>query len=278
MNSIDHESFAFGIIAAPSSLHVDLARPFIEHETPVFIEKPLHHDLGPARRLAAEVDSVDVTTLVGCNMRFHPGLQTTRRLLRDQCVGDPLTATIVAGSYLPDWHPEEDYRQSYSARSDLGGGVTLDAVHEINYARWLFGEVTEVTAWIDHVSSLEIDTEDLAQLHLRFDSGVSAQLHLDYFHRPYRRGCHITTTDGCIDWDWSRESVRWYDATADRWAEESYAGWEVNQMYVDELAHFLDCVRGEATSICDVHEGLADLRVVEAAKESSETGRRITLA
>ena len=207
LNSIDYGSFAFGIIAAPSSLHADLARPFIKHETPVFIEKPLHHDIGPARRLAAEVDTVDVTTLVGCNMRFHPGLQTTRRLLRDQRVGEPLTATIFAGSYLPGWHPDEDYRQSYSARPDLGGGVTLDAVHEINYARWLFGEVTEVTAWIDHVSSLEIDTEDLAQLHLRFDTGVSAQLHLDYFHRPYRRGCHITTTDGSSP---SRCSRRWW--------------------------------------------------------------------
>jgi predicted dehydrogenase len=264
------------VVAAPTSLHVSLALKSASQRCHLFIEKPLSHDWRDVERLLETVKQNNLMTLVGCNMRFHPGLSMLKSLLVDGAIGNVIAARVEVGQYLPDWHPWEDYRQSYSARREMGGGVILDAIHEIDYIRWLLGEVAGATCLAGKLSQLEIDTEDMAAILLRFENGTVGEVHLDYIQRAYRRTCQIIGEDGTLHWDYTAGEVRWFSAQTKQW--KVYAnpdGWEANHMYLDEMKHFLRCVAGEEKPALDVFDAARVLQIALAAKESARQQRWI---
>lgn len=266
------------LITTPTALHLPVALAAAQHGCHLFIEKPLSHARDGVDRLIGAVQRRGLVTLVGCNLRFHPGLRTVKRLLQDGAVGRVIAARVEVGQYLPDWHPAEDYRENYSARRDLGGGVILDAIHEIDYVRWLIGEVADVACLAGRLSALEIDTEDTAALILRFDQGAIGEVHLDYVQRAYRRTCQVIGEEGTIHWDYTAGEVRWYSARDREWRVFSNpAGWQPNQMYVDEMSHFLGCIVGEERSELDVPEAAKVLGIALAAKTASREQRWVSL-
>ena len=266
------------VIAAPTALHLPIALEAAERGVHLFIEKPLASAWEGVERLAGLVGERQLVALVGCNMRFHPGLATVKRLLAEHAVGRIIAARVEAGQYLPDWHPWEDYRQSYSARRDLGGGVILDAIHEIDYIRWLLGEVTGVFCLAGKLSSLDIDTEDNAALLLRFENGAIGEVHLDYVQRVYSRTCQIIGEQGTIHWDYGAGQVRWYSAREKDWrCFANPAGWNANTMYLDEMRHFVDCLARRAAAAQDLLEAARVLRIALSAKASALEPRWIEL-
>jgi predicted dehydrogenase len=266
------------VITTPTSSHLALALEAARRGCHLFIEKPLSHDWNDVERLLEVVQRRELMTLVGCNMRFHPGLRAVRTLLQERAVGRIVSARVEVGQYLPDWHPAEDYRTSYSARRELGGGVILDAIHELDYIRWLIGEVASLTCVTGKLSGLEIETEDTAALLLRFDSGAIGEVHLDYVQRAYSRTCQVIGDEGTIHWDYVAGRVRWYSARARRWQIFSDpSDWEPNCMYVDEMKHFRRCLAGEAEPELSVFEAAKVLRIALTAKESARQQRWIEL-
>jgi predicted dehydrogenase len=206
-------------------------------------------------------------------MRFHPGPAMVQSLLGQGRIGRILFARIHTGSYLPNWRPRQDYTQSYSAKSAMGGGCILDCIHELDLARWYLGEVDEVYCVAEHLSSLHIDVEDVAMLVCRHRDGMLSEIHLDYVQHTYERGCQIVGEQGAIFWDFARGEVRLFDADGDVW--ETFAqpeGWEINQMYIDELHHLLACLRGEVTSTLPIPEALDVMRLALGAKASARAG------
>lgn len=261
-------------ITAPTSLHVSLALRAAEHGCHLFIEKPLSHSRDGVRRLEKLAREMNLVTLVGCNMRFHPGLRTLKRLVQEGRAGTIVAARVEVGQYLPDWRPTEDYRDSYSAKTELGGGIVLDAIHEIDYIRWLLGEVVEVACMADRLSHLEIETEDTAGILFRFASGAIGELHLDYVQRSYSRSCRIIGDEGTLEWDYEAGETRAYSADSSVW--DVYPvdeGWKANSMYLNELSHYFECLSGNAESEQDVKEGARVLDLALAAKESAAAGR-----
>ena len=266
------------LITAPTSAHVSLALQAAEHGCHLFIEKPLSDRLEGVAQLLKAVQEKNLVTLVGCNLRFHPGLANVKKLLEEGAIGRVVAARVEVGQYLPDWHPWEDYRQGYSARRDQGGGVILDAIHEIDYIRWMLGEVEAVACFTGKLSHLDIETEDTAAILLRFTSGAIGEVHMDYVQRAYSRTCHIIGDEGTIRWDYMAGEVRWYSAAAREWQVfANPPGWEPNQMYLEEMQHFLKCLTREEEPALDVFEGTRVLEVAVGAKASAETGQLVEL-
>jgi predicted dehydrogenase len=266
------------VIAAPTALHLSLAVEAAERGMHLFIEKPLASSWDGIESLVTLANDKDLVSLVGCNLRFHPGLLTIKRLLGEGVVGRITAARIAVGQYLPDWHPWEDYRQSYSARAELGGGVILDAIHEIDYGRWLLGEVEGVFCLAGKLSDLEIDTEDSAALLVRFADGALGEIHLDYVQRTYHRTCQIIGDEGTIHWDYTTGQVRWFSAHNKTWRSfDNPEGWQANQMYVDEMRHFIGCLAGCVQSEQDLSEAARVLSIALAAKASAQSRRWIDL-
>ena len=259
------------LICTPTSLHIPAAMAAARKGCHLFIEKPLSHTMEGVDELIEIVAQKKLISLVGCNMRFHPGLMKVKMLLEAEAIGRVIAARIEAGQYLPDWHPSENYRKGYSAKSNLGGGVILDAIHEIDYIRWMLGEVESIACFSGRVSKLEIETEDTAAIIMRFISGTIGEVHLDYIQRVYSRTCHIIGDEGTIRWDYNTGEVRYYSAETKEWQIfKNPPGWIPNQMYLDELSHFLRCINGEEQPTLDIIQGELVLKIALAAKASAE--------
>jgi predicted dehydrogenase len=263
----------FAIIASPTHLHAEQALEVARRGCHLFVEKPLSHMNKTLEELAEEIGRRGLISLVGCNMRFHPGPAKVKELLEQEVVGKLLFARVHTGSYLPGWRPWQDYRKSYSANAAMGGGCLLDCIHEIDLTRWYIGEVEEVFCVAGHLSSLEMDVEDVAALICKHANGTLSEIHLDYVQRTYERGCQIVGEQGSIFWDYNEGTVRWFDAGQNSWKTFAQPkDWQVNQMYVDELKHFLECVRAGRQTTLPVSDAVEIMRVVFAAKTSADSG------
>jgi predicted dehydrogenase len=266
------------LVCNPTSLHVPTALAAARAGAHLFLEKPVSHDLEGVALLEAEVRARDLVVLVGFQYRFHPGLRRIREWIEGGELGAVVSARATWGEHLPSWHPGEDYRKSYSARHDLGGGALATLSHPFDYLRWLLGEVTAVSAEVTRRSDLEIDVEDTAVVLLRFASGALATVSLDYVQRPRRHELEIVGTAG---------TARWIDTTgaAELWAHAGgrasftpARGFGRNTMFVDEMRHFLACVGGDEPPLCALADGVAALRIVVAARSAASEGRSVALA
>jgi predicted dehydrogenase len=235
----------------------------------LFVEKPLANSLEGVDRLIDTVHTQKLVALVGCNMRFHPGVQRLHDVIQQGSLGSVVAVRAFAGQYLPDWHPSEDYRNGYSARSSLGGGVILDTIHEIDYVSWMLGGVSEVACFSGQLSHLEIDTEDVAAIILRGSSGQLGEVHLDYVQRNYSRGCEVIGDRGTARWDFMANSLIILREQGDVSDNAAPPGWVLNDMYLDEFRHLLACLDGVEEPMLDLPAGRDVLRIALAAKESS---------
>jgi predicted dehydrogenase len=267
------------VIASPSSLHLEQASLALAHGCHVLVEKPLSISATGVSSLIEEARAASLVLAVAMNLRFHPGPATVRRIVRAGEVGRPLLAHVTFGSFLPDWRPSSDYRRSYSARQELGGGIALDAIHELDYATWILGDAVEVSAWLGRVSELELDVEDIALFIVRHTGGAMSTFALDYLDRRYRRGCRIVGSDGSVDWSWADERVRVLTASGER---EVAVPSDVAPTYRDQTRAFLaaiaDGALGPGTSpLATCAEGIKAVRLVDAARAASAHGERVAL-
>jgi len=262
------ENPEIAFITNPTSLHLKYAYEAAKRNCHLFIEKPLSHDLKNVTSLLNIVKQKKLITLVGCNMRFYWAISKIKKLLEKGTVGRVLSARIECGQYLPDWHPWEDYRKMYSARKELGGGVILDAIHEVDYACWFFGQVTSAIGMQGKISSLKIDTEDIAELLFKFKSGPLVNIHMDYLQRIFSRSCKIIGERGTIEWRHDTASVKlsFPDKKKSKLFKQP-KGYETNQMYVDSTKYFLTCVNKRKKTFNDVFRGAKTLEIILKAKQ-----------
>jgi predicted dehydrogenase len=255
------------LVTAPTHLHLPLALAAARRGCHLFIEKPLSHTSDGVAELRALAERAGLVTMVGCNMRFHPGPAAVKRLLDEGAIGRVLAARLQTGSYLPAWRPWLDYRQSYSARADQGGGALLDCIHEVDLALWYSGPGRLAGAVVLPAASLDIAVDGLAELLICHDRGALSSVHLNFVQRDYRRSCQIIGTGGTIYWAWSEPVVRVADGAGERCID--LAQGDTNQMYVDELRHFLAAVQSGTATTCPIDAGLAALQIVDDARRQA---------
>jgi predicted dehydrogenase len=266
------------IVANPTALHLDVAIPAAEAGCALLLEKPVSHTLDRLPELQDVALRSGAKVLVGYQFRFHPGLRQVKQLIEESAIGRLVSLRSHWGEYLPGWHPWEDYRQSYSARQDLGGGVTLTLCHPLDYLRWLFGEVISLWAFTGQLSDLELSVEDTAEIGLRFVGGALGSLHLNYCQRPPSHYLEVIGTQGMIRWDNADGAVQLYRAGQDRWISfPTPPGFDRNTLFLEQMRHFLAVARGEVAPLCTLDDGLQALRLVLAAHLSQSQGRRIDL-
>jgi len=264
------------IVSNPTALHLDVAIPAAERGIHLFLEKPISHSMQRVNALRRAVERGGGQVYVGFQFRFHPGLQQVKRLLDEGAIGKPLSAHAHWGEYLPSWHPWEDYRQGYSARPELGGGVILTLCHPFDYLRWLFGEVAALWAFAGHLSDLEIAVEDTAEIGLRFESDLLAGVHLDYVQRPPAHRLEIIGAGGSIHWDNASGAAHLFRASAGEWELfPAPPGFERNDLFLEQMRHFLAVVRNEAQPACTLEDGVRALELALAAHESAQSGSAI---
>lgn len=259
-------------ICTPPDMHVPQAIAALSRGAHVFVEKPLSNNLQRIDELLYEAAGRNQIVQIGYNWRFSRSLKKVESLLERGKIGRVLSARAEIGQYLPDWHPSQDYRQSYTADASRGGGIILDSTHEIDYLFWLLGEVTHVYCMSDTLSDLEVEAEDTAEITMRFASGCIGEIHLDFVQRSHAREFKIVGTNGAITCDLTDGRVSIFTVEQNTW-EHFIIPLDLDGMYIEEMRHFLDCIEQSKTPIVDLIAGFDVLKIALTARQSSETQR-----
>jgi predicted dehydrogenase len=274
---LKRQRFDAVLVTLPTAHHTPVARAAAEAGCNLFIEKPVAHStdgLDEVERLVADRGLIAYTAYC---YRFAPSAERMKAIVDSGRLGRILCARLKISTYLPDWHPWEDYRNFYMARLDQGGGARLDESHGIDLLRWMFGEVKSVYALVDKVSDLEIEADDLTTMILRFRSGVIGEAHFDLLGRTPRVDAELIGSEGTLLWDRISGKIEIYDSATKKWDVEDFGRDSFVTCYDRQAAHFIECVRTRATPRITLSDGRKTLEVLTAALESSKSGRVVEL-
>jgi predicted dehydrogenase len=275
------------VVANPTSLHLDVAIPAAEAGCHILLEKPVSHTLDGLDTLQKAARRSGSKILVGFQFRYHPTLSKARELVQGGVLGRLLTVHAHWGEYLPNWHPWEDYRRSYAARADLGGGVIATLTHPLDYLRSMLGEIDALWSFCDHISPLEMDVEDVAEIGLKFASGAIGAVHVNYIQRPPVHRLEIVGTNGTLRWDNADGILHFFKMPAPFGSYtdappapvvEKFSlpqGFDRNDLFLAQTRHFLEVARGESDPLCTLEDGIRVMELVLAAKKSADSGESV---
>ena len=254
-------------ICSPTSVHLSSLLLLVKAGVPnIYVEKPVSHNLEGTDELMNLVAEYKGKIVVGYDLRFDPGLQKVKELLQSNSIGKVVSVNAQVGQYLPDWRPHEDYRTGMSAKTETGGGVMLDLIHEFDYLYWLFGSVNTIACMFSNSGALQIETEDVSEVLLRFESGAIGTIHLDYLQQKLVRNCMITGYDGTIFWNLADKNVKWIGKDKEE-HEFSYTSFERNERFLQIVQRFLSGENDDR--LARLSDGLQSLEWVVAAKQSA---------
>ena len=244
------EDYDYFVIANETSKHYDTLVHLVHsvENRKILVEKPLfcrYREFDPGKN----------EIYVAYNLRFHPLIEKMEDLLKDEKI---LYASIHAGQYLPTWRPDRDYRSTYSASVQKGGGVLRDLSHELDYALMLFGEITRISALDEKASSLAIDADDLYTAIGKSEKGTTLNITLDYISKTPIRRIVIHTDRITLEADLVASTMRVWNESGD--TESIQESVERNDTYrkMHEALLF-----GDANRVCSLKEGLATMRLIE---------------
>jgi predicted dehydrogenase len=265
-----HYSHAF--VCSPTASHVAQLTELVQARvSKIYLEKPISHNMENLEQFKTASDQ-GVQILVGFDLHFDPGLTKVRELLQDKVIGKVYAANAFVGQYLPDWRPHEDHRIGMSASLERGGGVMLDLIHEFDYLIWLLGSVQSVSAIYQNNQELEIETEDVADILIKFESGATGTIHLDYHQRVLIRNCVFTGSLGTINWDLAARTVTHTQADKQE-VRFDFSNFERNDRYLAIANAFMKAESDDR--ICTFEDGLESLQLVMASKISSQSNSTI---
>ena len=266
------------LITNETAFHIPMAIKMAKSGLDLFIEKPLSNSTNGIKTLQKIVKQKKLVTQMGCNLRFHKCIIKIRQLINQKKIGKVISIQSENGSYLPDWHPNEDYRKGYASDRQLGGGIILTMIHDIDYLYWIFGNPKSIFSVSGKFSDLDISAEDYCSSIIEFKNNITAELHLDFFQRPEFRGCKIKGTKGVIYWNSDKNEIRLFKNRKKVWEVVlALKKFQRNEMYIDEIIHFLKCVKNRKQTINNLDEGIKTMKIALAMKKSSKNRRMVKI-
>lgn len=218
-------------VTNPTSMHYETLEKFCKNTKSFFVEKPVFDSTSVDEEIFEKLKGIK--SYVACPLRYNAVLQYVKNNVDLNLV---YSARAISSSYLPDWRPGQDYRKTYSAHKDMGGGVSIDLIHEWDYLTWLFGMPTECKQMISKVSNLEIDSDDLA-VYIGRNDKTSFELHLDYFGRQTIRTLDLFTEKDTIHCDLIGGTVSYLKEGKTVKLES-----ERNAFQMKEIEHFFEII------------------------------------
>jgi predicted dehydrogenase len=245
----------FILITNPTSLHAETILRLIKFEKPLFIEKPVFDTLSNKDEIIKKVVEKNIKTYVGCNLRFHPALNFIKNLLNKNNIKIN-EVNIYCGSYLPDWRPSQDYRVSYSSNKQLGGGVHLDLIHELDYAIWLFGKPIKYNSIKRKVSNLLIDTIDFSNYNLAY-SDFNVSITLNYYRNKPKRQLEIILENEIILCDLLTSTI----TNINNDIIFNYEDFTFSKTYLYQMEYFINSLKSKNVYMNDIQESFEILKI-----------------
>jgi predicted dehydrogenase len=210
-------------------------------------------------------------------LRFYPALKFIKEYLPN--LGHIYAARVSAGYYLPDWRENVDYRTTSSAKKELGGGVHIELIHEIDYIIWFFGLPEKVFGYTNRISILDISTEDICVAVFQYEDGSVVELHLDYLSHKKLRGCQVIAEHGTMEWEFIEGKVKFF-VKGQKTPEVLLSldeDYDFNETYIEELENFIGVIDLKKNRNINIRDAADSMKVLDAIILSSKEGRVVNL-
>ena len=251
-NEVEFETIDFVIISSPTSKHFEGINICNQLKKPLFIEKPLFSEItNKTEQLVKDVILAQTKTYVACNLRFLDALKILKNLVQNKRINE---VNVYCGSYLPDWRPNVDFRKVYSANKEMGGGVHIDLIHELDYVYWLFGKPVAHRSLHKSSSSLEISAIDYANFIWEY-STFTTSIVLNYYRRDAKRTIEIVTSEGTFLANLLENKI-FYNGEVIFQSEQ-----RISDTYDAQMKYFIDFITGSQTSFNTIEEANTILKL-----------------
>lgn len=267
-DDVQNKSIDFAIICNPPVFHVDTAIILAQKSIPFILEKPVCVSMNKVPQLIKIVNDKKLPVLVGFNLRYHDLYKKIKEITDSNKLGKIYSFFAETGQYLPEWR-DFYYTRSYSAHKELGGGVILDLTHEIDLAFDLLGEINWLSCLKVKMSSLKIDTEDIAEITLSHKNGGISHIHLDYLQKEYTRKFKLIFEKGEIFWDYSLGKIK---LTSKNKSSEFFQpkNYIRDDTFKSQLKHWMNVLNGKEKPLTTLEKGIYVSKVALCAHNSSE--------
>jgi len=264
------------VISTPSSMHLEYAQLCASKGINVFVEKPISNSLEGLQTLRDTVERNNVAIQVGFQRRFHPHLSKVKEIIKSGRIGQVLTVNFTVASYIPRWHPYENYLDLYACRKELGGGVLLTEIHEIDLAIWYFGMPKSVVCIGGTYSDVGMDVEDTVRLTLDY-TNFSVQINLTFWQKHHERTLSISGEEGFLSWNQDSDLLKeeYFNETKGL-VNHSSSNSDNDVMFDLQIKSLIESMSA-LTSEANMSDSIASIKIVEAAKKSMLRNKIINL-
>lgn len=256
-------------VVNPTSLHVKTALEFGQQSSDLFIEKPLGHSLEKIDELQKIINKKKLISMVGYQTRFNPLIKNIKQIIKKNSK-KIITASFEWNTFLPLHHCYEDYSKGYAARKELGGGVVMGLIHEIDLIYYLLGEPAKVFAFGGKFSDLKMNVEDTIMSIWEYEikyKRFPVYLNLSYAQTKEIRKFKIQFTDSTLFVNLMENKYEIFDKEGTL-IEKKRDETKRNDLFIKEISYFLDCVKKREDSFINVKEGRKSLELALKIKES----------
>ncbi|MFD0710849.1 Gfo/Idh/MocA family protein [Paenibacillus sp. GCM10027626] len=259
-------------VTVPSFLHKGVVKQLAEAGKHIVCEKPIALTVADAEEMQQICEANNVRLFVGHVVRFFPEYAQAKQQVSEGLIGNVgVIHAKRAGS-----HPGDT--KAWFKDMDKSGGVIVDLmIHDIDYARWIAGEVKSVYA----LGKCD-DNMDYALVTLIFENGAVANLE-SYWGYPgsFHSKAEIAGSKGIISLDSLKSSSlqirkQQTEAEARQFVEIPQSPTHLSPTY-RELEHFVSCVRNNSEPLITVQDACKALEIANAAVESIRTGKAVML-
>ena len=263
------------IVSSPTVFHIEQSIELASAGIHMLIEKPLSVSMLGVEQLMEKIHQNRCIVNIGYVLRYDDAARRFKQLLHESKIGKITNVRIECGSYLPDWRPTLDYKNSVSALPELGGGVLLELSHELDYMHWFFGVPVSVYANLHNSKTLGVKVEDQANLLMQSREGYPLTVQIDFHRRHPTRVCNVQTTNGELTWNAVKKSVSWLPVNGDKSIE--YFECEKDYVYTKQLKCFIGSNELNYKPIVSLQDGLNVMKLVNAARESDRMRMEVFL-
>mgnify|MGYP006093358591 CR=1 FL=1 len=260
-DAIEEYAPSFAVVCNPSSMHFSATKTMLNLRIPTFIEKPIATSMNELDELITLEKQMNVITMVGYQLHFHPCVIKAKEWLKNKRVGKIISAEVSTNSYLPDWHPYEDFQELYAAKRSLGGGVILTEIHEMDLITNIFGSLSNISAIGGNLSSYRLDSEDTISILAvsgSSDNKFPITFSLSFMRKPLSRSICIYGEKGMLKLDLHNNET-FLVLNNEKTDVYSVDDFDRNTLFIKEIEHFFDSIKKKKetlTSIAKTQEGL----------------------
>jgi len=267
-------------ICNPSSLHIDTAIEIANSGIHFFVEKPLGTSLKNLSLLKSLINKNKLINMIGYQSRFNPMLLNAKKIISSLKYGKVINAEFKWTTYLPDHHPYEDYRKSYAARKDLGGGVVFCLIHELDIIQWFFGLPNDVyaTEGVEKILNLDVDENVFAIFNFKNDNrNFPLFLSLSFSQKVEKRFFLIQMQKAILECDLINNEINIIENKKNNIINRKYNQMERNDFFCAEIEEFISCVENNSKTSIPIIEGEKSLRLALAIHKSIKNKKAVSI-